>query len=54
MNNQEYKIRPQIVNVNRDNPLFFPFSIKKVNTVVVATISIFHMLNCVFLISLKI
>ena len=23
MNNQEYKVRPQIVNVNGDDPVFF-------------------------------
>ena len=28
MINQECRIRPQIVNVNGDDPLFFPFSIK--------------------------
>ena len=28
MNNQEYKARPEIVNVNNDEPVFFPFSIK--------------------------
>ena len=28
MNNQACKIRPQIVNLNRDEPVFFPFSIK--------------------------
>ena len=28
MNNQECKTRPQIVNVNGDEPVFFPFSIK--------------------------
>ena len=28
MNNQECKARPQIVNLNRDEPVFFPFSIK--------------------------
>ena len=28
MNNQECKVRPQIVNINRDGPVFFPFSIK--------------------------
>ena len=27
-NNQECKVRPQIVNVNSDAPVFFPFSIK--------------------------
>ena len=28
MNNQEYKVRPQIVNVNGDGTVFFPSSIK--------------------------
>ena len=28
MNNQKCKVRPQIVNVNGDDPVFFPFSIK--------------------------
>ena len=28
MNNQECKVRPQIVNLNRDEPVFFPFSSK--------------------------
>ena len=28
MKNQECKTRPQVVNVNRDEPVFFPFSIK--------------------------
>ena len=28
MNNQECKVRPQIVNVNSDEPVFFRFSIK--------------------------
>ena len=28
MNNQECRVRPQIVNVNGDIPVFYPFSIK--------------------------
>ena len=28
MNNQEYKVRSQIVNVSRDEPVFLLFSIK--------------------------
>ena len=28
MNNQECKVRPQIVNVNGDGPVFLPFTIK--------------------------
>ena len=29
MNNQECKTRAQVVNVNGDEPVFFPFSIEK-------------------------
>ena len=28
MKNQECKTRPQVINVNSNNPIFFPFSIK--------------------------
>ena len=28
MNNQGCKVRPQIVNVNGDDPVFFPYSVK--------------------------
>ena len=28
MNNEECKTRPQVVNVNGDEPVFFPFSIE--------------------------
>ena len=28
MNNQECRVRPEIVNVNSDEPIFYPFSIK--------------------------
>ena len=28
INNQECKTRPQVINVNGDEPVFFPFSIK--------------------------
>ena len=49
MNNQECKVRPQIVNVNGDDPVFFLLVLKQVNAVVVATISIMHTQNYVFL-----
>ena len=49
MNNQECKVRPQIVNVNGNDPVFFLLVLKQVNAVVVATISIIHAQNCVFL-----
>ena len=28
INNQECKVRPEIVNVNSNEPIFYPFSIK--------------------------
>ena len=28
MNNQEYKIRPEIININTNEPIFYPYSIK--------------------------
>ena len=50
MNNHECKVRLQNVNVNGDDPVLFPISIKKVNAGVIATKSIIHMQNCVFLV----
>ena len=29
MKNQEYKIRPEIINISTNNLIFYPFSIKK-------------------------
>ena len=40
MNNQECKVRPKIINVNSNELVFHPFSIK---TVVVVTISMILM-----------
>ena len=28
MKNQECKVRPEIININSNNPIFYPFSIK--------------------------
>ena len=28
INNQECKARPEIININSNNPIFYPFSIK--------------------------
>ena len=28
MKNQECKIRPEVINVNTNNPVFYPFSVK--------------------------
>ena len=49
MNNQECKVRPETVNVNSDEPVFYPFGLKQVNAVIVVTIPIIHMQKCVFL-----
>ena len=38
MNNQECKVRPNIINVNSNEPAFHPLVLKKVNAVVVAII----------------
>ena len=50
MNNQEYKVRPQVVNVNGMMLFFFLLVLKQVNAVVVSTISIIRIQNCVFVI----
>ena len=49
MNNEECKVRPEIVNVNSDEPVFFFLLVlKKVNAVVVLTISMIHIEKLVF------
>ena len=46
MNNQECKTRPQIANVNGDEPVFFfHLVLKQVNVVVVVIILTIHMQN---------
>ena len=55
INNQECKIRPQIVNVNSDEPVcFFLLALKQVNPVVVVTILMTRMQKFVFLMLKKI
>ena len=54
MNNQECKVRPEYVNLNCSEPLFYPLSSKQANVVVLATILMIPMQNCVFLMWLKI
>ena len=51
MNNQECKVRPEIADVNSNNLIFYPFSIKTVSSVVVIVIIlVIHMQAFVFLI----
>ena len=51
MNGQECKTRPQVVNVNGDEPVFFHLHLvlKQVNVVVAVIISIMRMQKCVSL-----
>ena len=39
MNNRECKVRPEIISVNSDEPVFILSVLKQVNTVLVVTIS---------------
>ena len=50
INNQECKVRPEIININSNEPLFYPFSVKisSGNVMVVAMILMIHMQNHVF------
>ena len=46
--NHKCKVRPEIINVNSNNPIFYPFGIK-INVVVIVIILITHMQTFVFL-----
>ena len=46
INNQECKVRPEIININSNEPLFYPLS--SGNVMVVAIILMIHMQNYVF------
>ena len=52
MNNQECKVRPQIVDANSEESLFFPFSIKT-SKCGSSCNSVNKPENCVFLMLLK-
>ena len=53
MNNQECKVRPEVVNVMVTSLYFILFVLKQVNVVVVVTILMILMQNFVFLMLLK-
>ena len=53
MNNRECKVRPEIVNVNSIDPVFYHFSIRTSNCSGFVTTSMIPMENCVFLMLLK-
>ena len=48
MSNQVCKVRPEIINVNSNNPVFYPSSIKQVNEVAIAIILMIHTQKYVF------
>ena len=50
MKNQEYKVRPETVNINSNNPIFYPFSIKRNKFSGNCNNIIIHMQEFVFLI----
>ena len=50
MSNQPCKIRTEIVNVNSNNPTFYPFSIKTSNVVAIVIMLMIDMQEFVFLI----
>ena len=49
MINQASRARPERINVNSNEPVFSPFSIKQANVMVVVIILMIHMQKYVFL-----
>ena len=48
MKNQEYKVRPEIINVNSNEPVFYPLVLKQVNVAAVVIILMIRMQKYVF------
>ena len=48
MKNQECKVRPKIISINSNNPIFYPFSIK-IDVMVTVIILMIRMQEFVFL-----
>ena len=53
MNNQECKVRPEIININSNELSFNPYNVKVRNVVLVVIISTILMQNYVFLMLVK-
>ena len=53
VSDQECKARPKIIDVNANEPVFYPFSIKVNKCLEVVIISMIHMLICAFQILLN-
>ena len=54
MNNQKCEVRPKIIDVNSNSPMFYPFSVKKIGVVVTVITLMINMQRFVFLILEKI
>ena len=54
MNNQKCEVRPKIIDVNSNSPMFYPFSVKKIGVVVTVITLMIDMQRFVFLILEKI
>ena len=54
MKNQECKVRPEIINVNSNEPISILLVLKQINVVVVVIILMIHMQKYVFLMLQKI
>ena len=50
MKNRECIVRPEIINIDSNNPMFYSFSIKVNNVVAIVTILMIYMQEFVFLI----
>ena len=51
MKNRECKVRLEIVDINSNNPMFYPLKVlKQINVVVIVIILVIHMQEFVFLI----
>ena len=50
MKNRECKVRPEIISINSNNPMFYPFRLKVSNVVVIVIILMIHMQKFVFLV----
>ena len=54
MKNQKWKVRPKNVNVNSNEPIFYPLVLKQINAVVLLMVLMTLMQNYAFLMWLKI
>ena len=50
MKNQECRVRPEIININSNNPIFTLLVLRQINVVVIVIILIIHMQEFVNLI----